>query len=146
MTDDANTLPVPGWFWAVAVVALLWAVAGCYAYLSQVSMEVADMQALPAAQRDIWMAMPAWVTGAYAAAVWVGLTGAVGLLLRRRWARTAYIVSLAAVLVQFGWTFIATDILNSVGLSAIWFPLCIIAIGALLVWFSGAAIRKGWLL
>lgn len=136
---------VPGWYWAVAVLALLWEAMGCFAYLSQVSMDSAALAQLPAAQRDLWMAMPAWATGAYAVAVWAGLIGAVGLLLRRGWARLAFAASLAGVIVQFGWTFLATPILTTIGASAAAFPAFILLVAALLLWFSGFAAKRGWL-
>src|SRR5947209_2937201 len=99
---------VPGWYWAVAVLAFLWEGGGCFAYLSQVTMKAADMGQLPAAQRDIWLTMPVWVWSAYAIAVWVGLSGAAGLFLRQRWARSLFIVSPVAAIVQVGWVFLAT--------------------------------------
>jgi hypothetical protein len=141
MATSARTA-VPGWYWAVSVAALLWAAAGCFAYLTQVSMDAGDLAKLPAAQREIWTMMPAWATAAYAVAVWAGLAGAVGLLLRRRWARTAYAVSLAAVVVQFGWTFLASPILSTVGPSAAVFPAFIALVGAALLWFSNYAARS----
>src|SRR3954466_4568422 len=101
--EQVGQARVPGWYWLGAGVALLWEAGGCYAYLTQVTMKAADMGALPAAQRDLWLAMPAWLWAAYAIAVWIGLAGALGLLMRQSWARTAFIVSLAAALVQFGW-------------------------------------------
>jgi hypothetical protein len=136
---------VPIWYWLAAILAFLWEAGGCYAYLTQVSMKAADMGALPAAQRDLWLAMPAWVWSAYAVAVWVGLTGALALLLRQRWARSAFIVSLAAALIQFGWVFLATPILRTMGSSTAIFPACIIVISAALVWFAGYAAKRGWL-
>jgi hypothetical protein len=74
---------VPGWYWAAALGALLWNGFGCFMYLSQVGMDAAEMAKLPAVQQEVWRAMPAWAVGAYALAVWVGLLGAIGLLLRR---------------------------------------------------------------
>jgi len=136
---------VPGWYWAVAVVALLWEAMGCYAYVTQVSMDSAALAQLPARQREIWAAMPAWATGAYAVAVWVGLLGAIALLLRRRWARLAFAASLLGVIVQFGWTFLATPILSDMGASAAAFPAFIFLVAALLLWFSGVATKRGWL-
>jgi hypothetical protein len=136
---------VPGWYWAVAILALLWEAIGCAAYLMQVTIGPAELAKLPAAQRDIWLAMPAWVTGAYAIAVWVGLAGAAGLLLRRRWARIAFAVSLLAVLVQFGWTFLATPILSTIGTSAAAFPAFIALMAAILLWFADMAAKRGWL-
>src|SRR4051812_15205531 len=142
--EQVEKARVPGWYWAVAVLALLWEAGGCYAYLTQVTMKAADMGALPAAQRDLWLAMPPWLWAAYAIAVWIGLAGALGLLMRQRWARTAFIVSVAAALVQFGWLFLATPWIKTLGASSAIFPICIILIGAALVWFAGTASRKGW--
>jgi hypothetical protein len=145
MATQATRSAVPGWFWLVAVAALLWEVAGCYAYLTQIGMDAADLAALPAAQADLWRSMPVWVKAAYAIAVWVGLSGAVGLLMRQRWARECFALSLAAVLVQFGWTFLATPALKTLGTGALALPAAIILAGLLLLWFSGMAVRRGWL-
>lgn len=136
---------VPRWYWVAAGLALLWSLAGCGAYFGQVGMSAADMAALPPAQREIWSMMPDWVTAAYAIAVWVGLAGSVALLLRRRLARALYAVSLIAVLVQFGWTFLASPILTSVGPSAALFPAFIVVVSAALLWFASHAAARGWL-
>jgi hypothetical protein len=135
----------PSWFYVAAVILILWECIGCYAYLSQVSMSVADMARLPVAEQEVWKNMPSWVTSAYALAVWIGLAGGIALLLRFKMARPLYMVSLIAVVVQFGWTFAATPILTTVGPTAAIFPLFIIAIGVFAVWFAGKAAANGWL-
>jgi len=145
MATNFNSGRVPGYYWAVAAVALLWEAMGCYAYVTQVSMDSAALARLPAEQREIWAAMPGWAVGAYAVAVWAGLLGAVGLLLRKSWARLAFAASFLAVIVQFGWTFLATPILTTMGASAAVFPALILAVAALLLWFSSVAARRGWL-
>lgn len=145
MATTFNSGRVPNWYWAVAALALLWEAMGCFAYVTQVTMDAAALARLPAAQRDIWAAMPGWAIGAYAVAVWAGLLGAIGLLLRRGWARWAFAASLAAVVVQFGWVFLATPILTTVGPSAIAFPAFILLAAALWLWFSVTAARRGWL-
>lgn len=140
-----ETINPPKWFWIVAVLALLWSLAGCFAYVTQTTMGEEELAKLPQAQREIWAMMPGWVTGAYAIAVFSGLLGSIALLLRRAWARPLYIVSLIAVIVQFGWTFLATPIMSTVGPSAIGFPAFIIIAAAALAWFSGVATLRGWL-
>lgn len=136
----------PTWFWVVAILALLWACAGCASYLMQVSMTEADIAALPAAEAQTWREMPSWLSGVFALAVWIGLTGAIALVLRRRIARSLYIVSLIAVFVQFGWIFANTGILDRMSFGqAAGFPIVIAVAGAALVWFSGYAIQRGWL-
>ncbi|AGH49516.1 hypothetical protein G432_08955 [Sphingomonas sp. MM-1] len=146
MMDRLDATKPPAWYWLVAVLALLWEGAGCFAYVSQVGMSADALAQLPAAQREIWMMMPVWVTGAYAIAVWAGLAGAVALIVRRRWAQPLFLVSLAAAIVQFGWTFLATPIMRTVGAAAaVPFPIFIILVAALLAWFSGRAAGRGWL-
>jgi hypothetical protein len=135
----------PSWFYVAAVILILWECIGCYAYLSDVTMTAADMAQLPVAQQDIWKMTPSWVTAAYALAVWIGLAASIALLLRFKIARSLYAVSLIAVVAQFGWTFVATPILETIGPSAAIFPAFIIAVGAMAVWFSGKAIGNGWL-
>lgn len=136
----------PTWFWVVAIVAALWACMGCASYLREVMMTEAQLAAMPAAQADMWRAMPQWLFGVFAVAVWVGLAGAVALLLRRRIARSLYIVSLIAVIVQFGYIFGGMHILDKMSFSeAAIFPIFIAVMGAFLIWFSGYAIRRGWL-
>jgi hypothetical protein len=136
---------VPTWFWAVAVVALLWEAMGCYAYLTQVSMSADQLAALPEGQRQLFTSMPDWVTAAYGIATWGGLLAAVLLILRRRWATIMFAVSLIAVLVQFGWSFIVADAAGVVGPSAYGLPAFIVAAGIALLWFSSWAAKRGWL-
>ncbi len=136
----------PAWFWIVAAVAALWACAGCASYLMQVTMTPADLAALPAAQQEVWRAMPGWLFGVFAIAVWIGLAGAVALLFRRRIARSLYLVSLIAVIIQFGWIFTMTPILKLMGFGeAAGFPIVIAVIQVVMIWFSGYAIRRRWL-
>lgn len=136
---------VPAWYWIVAVLALLWEAMGCFAYLTDVSMTAADIAALLEGQRKLYEAMPAWQTAVYAVAVWVGLSGAVMLLMRRNWARSLFIVSLIACLIQFGWSFLVLKAGEVVGPIAYPLPVAIIAVAVILVWFSTMAGRRGWL-
>lgn len=136
----------PSWYYAIAGIATLWALMGCYAYIDQVTMTAIRMSQLPPDQREIWEMMPKWLTAVYAIAVWFGLIGAIALLLRRRIARAAYIVSLAAVVVQFGWILTQTPIVARMGFAtAAGFPIFIALAGAALVGFADYAVRRNWL-
>lgn len=136
---------VPAWFWAVSVLALLWEALGCSSYLHDVSMTAADIAALPEGQRQLYAAMPAWQAAVYAVAVWVGLSGAVMLLMRRAWARPFFTVSLIACLIQFGYSFLVLKAGDVLGSAAYPLPAAIIAVAILLVWFSTTALKRGWL-
>jgi len=144
MTDEAGTT-VPGWYWVVAILALLWEAFGCFSYIQWVTMDAAKLATMPDAEREMWLAMPPWLTGVYAIAVWVGLAGAVALLMRRRLARLAFGVSLAAVVVQFGWIFLTTPIMTTIGPSSTVMPAAIIIVGGIWFLFAGHAVKRGWL-
>ena len=136
----------PVWYWIVAVLALLWALAGCFAFVTQMTMGAAELARLPAAQREVWEAMPGWVEGAYAVAVGAGLLGSAALLLRRRWAWELFALSLAGIVVQFGWTFLATPILGTLGPAAtVPFPAIIAIVCIAEIVFARMAAARGWL-
>lgn len=145
MAKSVGSRP-PVWFWIVAILSTLWSLGGCFAYYTQVSMSKADLAKLPALQQEIWKMMPAWATAAYAIAVWIGLAGSLSLLLRRSWARLLFFISLIGIMVQFGWVFLGSPILDRMGAAdSVPFPACIFIVGLFLVWFSAKAARRGWL-
>jgi len=55
------------------------------------------------AQRQLYAARPQWLFAVYGVAIFSGLTGAIGLLLRKSWASMLFGLSLAAIIVQFGY-------------------------------------------
>ena len=134
--DDVTTTrsAVPAWFWIVAGLAVLWEGMGCAVYLMQTM--------TPAAEREAgYAAMASWQWGVFAIAVWSGLIGAVGLLLRKRWASLALVVSLVAAAFQYGYE-AATGRLPS---DVMPMAVTIIVVGLLLVVFANYARRRGWL-
>ena len=132
---------VPGWFWAGAVMALLWEAFGCFMYVSQVT---TDPATLPIDQRTMWEASPSWMIAAYAIAVWVGLIGAV-LLMRRKLSVPVLLVSLLAVVVQFSALVLVPQLRETTPSDALLVPV-IIVIACYVIWqFSKLADRRGWL-
>ena len=70
--------------------------------------------------------------------------GALGLVLRRRWARPVLIVSLVAVVLQFGSWLALTDAVAVIGPTVFVMPLIIVIVAILLVWLAGRAAARGW--
>lgn len=137
---------VPGWFWAVAVILLLWSLAGVGAFGAQVSMSAEQLAQLPKPQRDAFESMPNWAWIAYGIATVGGLAAAICLLLRRSWATPLYAISLVAVVAQFGWTFIGFKLLETVPVAeAVPFPALIVILAIASLWFSRFATKRGWL-
>ena len=132
----------PGWFYAVAAVALLFEAFGCFTYVAQVS---ADRASLPLDQRAMWDATPPWMTAAYAIAVWSGLAGAVLLLLRRRLAVAVLLVSLVAVVIQFSGLVLVPHLRQTVPDTALVAPIALILCCYLIFQFARLARKRGWL-
>ena len=142
---DGEKIGVPPWYWVVAVLALVWEAIGCFMYVSQMTMSPEAFAQLPQAQRDMMNASPGWVNAAYAIAVWPGLIGVIGLVLRKAWAKPFLILSVLGIIVQFGWVFAVGSSLAELGPSAAIVPLCILLVGLALVWFAGLAQKRGWI-
>jgi hypothetical protein len=74
--------------------------------------------------------MSEWQWAAYAVAVWGATLATLALLARKAWATPFYALSLAAVIVQFGCTYVATDIIATKGVvTACAFPIFIVVMG-----------------
>jgi hypothetical protein len=137
---------VPAYFWVVSVLALLWSLIGVSSYLVQVYGGGPAMQAeMTDAQRTLEASMPAWVTGAFAIAVFAGLLGSIGLLIRKKWARMLLVVSLVAAVIQFGWVFFMSEAVALLGSQAAILPIVVLVVGAGLIWFADRSERNGWL-
>ena len=140
--DEANQSPVPRWFTIAALGAVAWEMVGCVMYLMQVSV---DPNALPLDQRATWDAAPTWMIAAYAVAVWVGLVGAILLLMRRRLAPTLLAISLIAVIVQFSALLVVPQLRNLTTSDDLFLPFVILVLGYVIWHFARTARRAGWL-
>ena len=114
---------VPKWFRPVAIVALMWNLLGCAAYLADVSLKPEDVAKLSAEQQALYAARPAWSVAATATAVWFGALGSLGLLLRKRWAFGLLVLSLLGIVGQDVWLFGLSRAASAAGAVAWWLSL-----------------------
>lgn len=140
-TDPGATRP-PSWFRILAVLAALWEAFGCFMYLSQVTVDPAT---LPLDQRATWNATPAWSIGAYAIAVWVGLVGAVLLILARRQSVPLLFVSLLAVAVQFSALIVVPDLSGNISSDMLLLPVVIFLVCYGIFHLALLGKKRGWL-
>lgn len=144
-TDQLLKDKPPTWYWIISVLALLWMISGAMAWFADFMTDEAAVAQMSEAQRQVYSSRPQWLFVVYAIAIFSGLVGAIGLLIRKTWAATAFAVSLIAVVIQFGYTFLVMDAARLLGAAALYFPIAIFCIGALLLWFSMSAKRAGQL-
>ena len=136
MSDDSNGNPSLA-FWIISGLFLTWNLIGLMFYLMQVTMTPETMvENFSDAQVAFMMSTPAWATAGYATAVNAGVIAAFLLLMRKRWAKTFFIVSLAGVLVQDFDAFVLSDAIAVWGTSATYLPTFVIIICGAEIWYS----------
>jgi len=148
MSDDNQTAVadtnVPVWYWVAAVGALLFECLGCFFYIAEVRLTPEQIATLPLDQAAMLSARPAWYYAAFGVAVWVGLAGTLGLLLRKAWSVPLLLSSLVAVVVQFSAIFIVPE-MRTVTSDALLGPIVVIVICYGIVMLARLAKRRGWL-
>ena len=142
MVEDATKPAVPAWFWAVAIGALLFEAAGAFLFANSLTLDPAT---LPLDQRAIFDATPQWMTIAWAVAIGSGLIGAIGLLMRRRFAEPALLISVIAVAVQFSGIFLVKQLRELTPEDHLLVPVVILVLAYALWQAAKLAHRRGWL-
>lgn len=143
--SGTRTQSSPMWYRIVAVLALVWNLMGISAYLMQVTMNEADLAALPEAQRLLYETTPAWATAAFATAVFAGALGCLLMLLRKSLALPVLVISLLAVLVQMFHSFFMAKSFEVFGPGGMTMPVMVIVIAFALVWLAEKGKKSAWL-
>ena len=136
---------VPIWFRVVSVLGLLWNGFGVYMYLDKVGMFRDPLAGLSPAHVELARSVPAWVTGAFAIAVFAGFFGSLLMVAGKRLAAPLLLLSLLAVIVQSIWVILVSNARAVEGGMAVVMPLLITCVAALLVWLAAKANGRGWL-
>lgn len=135
----------PVWFVAVAIMLLLWAVAGVASFGAHVFVGEKMAAEQGAWDLDYYRALPAWFAWDYALATLAALAGAIALLMRSRQAMMLYVLSLIGVVIQFAYVFGGTDLLAHKGVAAtVPFPMFIALMGCLQIVLARFAAERGW--
>ncbi len=137
MTENSTNKPLI-WFWIVSVLGLVWNAMGVNAYLQQAYDTEGYREMYTQEQLEIAANFPAWVTAAFAVAVFAGAFGCLALLLRKKIAGSLLLISLLAVIFQMGY------ILINGYTSSMVMTIMIIVFAFFLVWFSRKAAANGW--
>lgn len=130
------------WFRTVATLLLLWGMVSCIAFYWHASFSPAPVIWTV----DMEQALPRWFLCDYAIAVGASLLGSIAMLRRSRMANPFYVVSLAAVIVQFGYVFSITGFADAKLLAeALVVPAFILGVAIFQIWLAGMATRRGWI-
>jgi hypothetical protein len=136
---------VPSWFKPVVIVALLWNLLGCVAYLSDVMITPEAVAQMSPEQQALYNSRPAWAVSATAIAVWGGALGCVGLFLRKRWALPLLVASAAGVVVQDLAIFVLSNAAAMAGAAVYVLQGLVLVIAVALAQLARRAAAHGWL-
>ena len=133
-------------FWIISVLSFIWNVIGVLIYMATAFIDSETLATLPAKQAELIQNTPQWLTGIFAISTITAVLGSVLLLLLRKAATSLFFISLIGVIVQMGYTLLATEALEIYGiLQGIIMPLFISVIAAYLFFFSKKSVAKGYL-
>jgi hypothetical protein len=138
---NSTTKPTPI-YWLISILALLWNCIGIVAYLGQAYMTDEALKMLPETNQLYFSNIPAWVTAAFALAVFGGFFGCLGLLFKKKWAYFLFILSLLALLVHQTYNVFIQDFIEMTGDQMI-LPLLTFIVASYLVYFSKQKVELG---
>jgi hypothetical protein len=134
----------PKWYRPVALIALIWNLLGCVAYLSDVMLKPEDVAKMTAEMQELYASRSAWAVSATAIAVWCGALGSLGLVLRKAWAFPVLAVSLAGVVGQDVGLFVLTDTVRLAGPGVLVAQGLVLVVAIFLVALAKRASAFGW--
>jgi hypothetical protein len=109
---------------------------GVFAYLQEAYMTAEDLAALPIEEQALYENIPAWVTAAFALAVFGGALACILLLLRKKLATFVFIISFVSILAQMTYNLLMSKAMEVYGPGGMIMPIMVIVIGAYLIWYS----------
>ncbi|MBC8754865.1 hypothetical protein H2O64_09300 [Kordia sp. YSTF-M3] len=137
---------IPAWFWVVSIISLLWNIMGVLSFVAHTFISDEALAALPANEKALYGEYPLWTTIVFAIAVFAGTLGAIGLVLKKKWSKMAFIISLLAIIPQMTHNLFFTKSIDVFGAAqAVTMPALVVVFGIFLVWFSIFGIKKNWL-
>ena len=142
MTGPYERQPITRWYLIGAIVSLLFMALGCAIYVMHVT---ADPAALPLDQRAAYAAEPAWVTALNAVAVWVGMIGAVLLVLKRKLAESLLLVSFIATLLWLAGLLLVPALRDALSTNDVAVAVIVTLITGTIWSFARHSRQRGWL-
>ncbi|WP_117880371.1 hypothetical protein [Aureibaculum luteum] len=145
MTNFIRKTKPPMWFWIISLISLLWNGMGVFQYLQQAYNTENFRVMYTDEQLSMIANTPSWAIAAFAIAVFGGLLGTFALLLRKKYARPLFLVSLIGIIVQMVYNLFISNAMEVYGPGAIAMPIMVLVFGMILIWFSKKSIGKGWI-
>ena len=144
MENEKSKIPV--WFWVVAVILLLWSIMGVMSFFMHTFISDESLAKLPQQERELYGDYPMWTTIVFAIAVLGEFLGSLGLVIKKKWSKISFVISLCAIIPQMVHNVFFTKSVEVYGMAqAVTMPILVVVLGVFAVWFSHFAIKKVWL-
>ena len=144
--SDSVSNKAPIWFWALAIIFLLWNIMGVLSFFFHTMISEDFIEHLPENEQALYGEYSIWTNVLFAVATFGGFIGSVGLLFKKKWAKTFFILSFLGIVPQMIHNVFFTSAIDVYGFSqAVTMPLLVVFIGMFLIWYSGYSIKKNWL-
>jgi len=126
----------PVHLWIVGVLALLWNLLAAFDYTATQTRWEPYMAQFTEEQLAYFYGFPAWVVAVWAIAVWCGLLGAIGLLLRKKWAVWLFGLSLVGLALSTVYNFGMSEGAAIMGTAGVIFTVIIWIVAIALLWYA----------
>ncbi len=135
-------MKAPWHLWMVGLLSLVWNFGGAFDYAMTQTRAAWYMSAFTPEQLAYFYGFPAWAVATWATGVWFALIGSLLLLLRSRWAGSAFALSIIGIVLTSVYTFGIADTsmaeLTGPGALAFTAAIYVVTIG---LWFYARAMR-----
>ena len=135
--NDRAFVKTPAHLWIVGGISLLWNAMGAAVYMLTMMRHPLAMDGADAAMVAAIDASPLWSNAAWGIGVWGAVAGSVLLLCRSRLAFTAFVASLAGLIVVGTYELVSAMPVNVPQMASIW------AIALFLLWYSRKQAKSG---
>jgi hypothetical protein len=140
----------PVHFWIVSALALLWNAFGAYDYLMTRTHNLwyiaSSMPGVDPNAAIAWVeSMPLYAQFGWGLGVWMGVLGAVLMVLRSRYAIWAFAASMIGIVLSIGYQLLAAPPLEGAGESGKLIPYVVIVVGVGLLVYAQAMRKRGLL-
>jgi lipopolysaccharide export LptBFGC system permease protein LptF len=136
----------PFHLWIVGILSLVWNAGGGFDYVMTQTRNPDYLEMLTPEQLGFLESAPLWFEAAWAVGVWLSIAGSLLLLLRSRYAGSAFALSLLGLIVASIYTYVLSDGGNAMAMSgtgALIFTIAIPVILILLLIYARAMTRRG---
>lgn len=140
MASHPTSIKVARW---PAYAFLIWNLIGIATFFMQWTADLDELAKTDPYQAKIFAEMPTWAWISFAIGVLAGTASAIALVLLRKAAILLSVVEIIAIVAQFGYTFLGTDLLAVRGWITALFPAIILAIAIIQLLYGLSLQRKG---